>query len=202
MSDMIPPIDAPPDDAHGDDSFDPSPRAAMEKPVESLPDFADGRPRMLAPSHLVVDRLGGLILAGVLGLLSGITLVILGLLGIIPGWWNLTAAGGWLVIVIWLLWLALVYSRLSYRWTSYAVSPRGIEIRNGVWWRHVINVPRSRVQHTDVRQGPIARRFGLAALVIHTAGTSNHTVALSGLEHETALRVRDYLVRGGAVDGV
>ena len=47
----------------------------------------------------------------------------------------------------------------------------------------MIHVPRSRVQHTDVSQGPVERRFGLGTLVIYTAGTDYARVDLAGLDH-------------------
>ncbi len=63
-------------------------------------------------------------------------------------------------------------------------------------------MPRSRVQHTDVSQGPLERRFDLATLVLHTAGTQHAAVSLGGLSHKAALAIRDYLIEGGAGDAV
>jgi hypothetical protein len=69
-------------------------------------------------------------------------------------------------------------------------------------WRSVVNVARSRIQHTDVSQGPLERRFGLAGLLIYTAGTDHAEVQLRGLDHATALRIRDHLLAGGGDDAV
>jgi membrane protein YdbS with pleckstrin-like domain len=55
-------------------------------------------------------------------------------------------------------------------------------------------VPSSRVQHTDVAQGPVERAFDLATLVVYTAGTQHASVTLNGLKNETALAIRDYLI--------
>ena len=52
-------------------------------------------------------------------------------------------------------------------------------------------VPFGRVQHIDVHQGPIERAYGLATLVLHTAGTHNASVALPGLGHDDALAMRE-----------
>jgi uncharacterized protein len=82
----------------------------------------------------------------------------------------------------------------EYRHTSYSVDDHGIQIQRGVYWRNLINVPRSRVQHTDVRQGPIERRYGLATLIIYTAGTAHARVELAGLAHADALTIRDQLL--------
>ena len=56
------------------------------------------------------------------------------------------------------------------------------------------NVPRSRIQHTDVSQGPVQRRYGIATLRVHTAGTENASVELGGLEHGVARLVREFLL--------
>ena len=75
----------------------------------------------------------------------------------------------------------------------------GLEYEHGWLWRHHISVPRSRIQHTDVTQGPYERRFGLATLVVYTAGTEHASIPIEGLSHETALAFRDaLLVRGDA----
>jgi membrane protein YdbS with pleckstrin-like domain len=54
-------------------------------------------------------------------------------------------------------------------------------------------VPASRVQHLDLKRGPLQRRYGLATLVIHTAGTRHSAVAVSGLDAADAERLRDRL---------
>ena len=64
-------------------------------------------------------------------------------------------------------------------------------------WRTVVTVPRSRVQHTDVSQGPLERRFGLGTLVVYTAGTDHARVSLGGLAHAHALRIREQLLPRG-----
>ena len=62
----------------------------------------------------------------------------------------------------------------------YAVNEHGMEIRQGIFWRKVISIPKQRVQHTDVQQGPIMRRYHICKLVVHTAGTQHATVPLEG----------------------
>ena len=44
-------------------------------------------------------------------------------------------------------------------------------------------MPRSRIQHTDVTQGPFERWLGLGTLVIYTAGTEHAAVPIEGLPH-------------------
>ena len=59
-------------------------------------------------------------------------------------------------------------------------------------------MPRSRVQHTDVEQGPLQRKYGVATLIVHTAGMEEAKVRLEGLTRGTALRIRDYLIQDSA----
>jgi hypothetical protein len=108
----------------------------------------------------------------------------------------------WLVLVLLAAWHTWRWPPIAYRHTSYRVDDQGIEIHRGVYWRVVINVPRSRVQHIDVSQGPVERRFGLGTLVIYTAGTDHAKVELDGLEHGRALEIREQLLPSGAADAV
>jgi membrane protein YdbS with pleckstrin-like domain len=83
---------------------------------------------------------------------------------------------------------------LTYRHSSFRLDGDGIEIRRGAIFRRVISVPRSRVQHTDVSQGPMERRFELGTLHIYTAGVSHALIPLPGLSHARALEIRDSLL--------
>jgi len=119
-----------------------------------------------------------------------------------PAWLGVLLPFLWLAATILLAWHAYRWPVLDYRHTAYRVDGVGIEIRRGVYWREVIHVPRSRVQHTDVSQGPVERRYGQGTLVIYTAGTDYAKVDLSGLEHVIALRLRDHLLPSGDTDAV
>ena len=79
---------------------------------------------------------------------------------------------------------------------------QGIEIARGVICRSIVHVPVSRVQHTDVSQGPLQRRYGLGTLTIYTAGTEYARVNLHGLAHARALAIRDLLLPRRSDDGV
>jgi membrane protein YdbS with pleckstrin-like domain len=148
----------------------------------------------LDPRSVQAARLGGwIVTAVVLAVVSGGSLFAL-IRSEAPAvsWIGMgvivAAIGGLLGLATWLgpLW--------SYRSTSLLVDDAGLEIARGVLWRHQISVPRSRIQHTDVTQGPVDRRFGLGTLVIYTAGTEHAAIPIEGLAHETALALRDALL--------
>ena len=163
--------------------------------------IADGIERHPDANHVIVQRIVGGIVAAVMGFSSLVGLTIVFFTGVPP--WVLLLIGSAVVVVIGLMaWSAWAWPPLEHRYASYRVGPLGIELRKGVVFRRAITVPRSRIQHTDVAQGPIERPFGLATLHLFTAGTEHSKVELHGLRHEVALKIRDHLVTGGEDDAV
>ena len=81
-----------------------------------------------------------------------------------------------------------IYRRLHYRLTE-----RLLQVVRG-WLFHVDTVvPLVRVQHIDVTRGPLEKMFGVATLVVHTAGTHNSIVTLPGLTPDRAAQIRDII---------
>jgi membrane protein YdbS with pleckstrin-like domain len=85
----------------------------------------------------------------------------------------------------------LTLPRRRYRHWGYREGEDELEIRRGMLVRVRTIVPFGRVQHIDVAQGPVQRRFGLATLILHTAGTQSAAVPLPGLLHAEAEEMRD-----------
>jgi membrane protein YdbS with pleckstrin-like domain len=164
---------------------------------------ADGLDHRLDPRVIPLQRIGGGIFTAVLalGAVVGIVINLFGSDGSSAVRW-VVLPSVWLVVVLLLAWNSYAWPARAYQYTSYRVDDQGIEIRRGVFWRVVINVPRSRVQHIDVSQGPIERRFGLGTLVIYTAGTDHAKVEVEGLEHGRAMRIRESLLPSGSSDAV
>jgi membrane protein YdbS with pleckstrin-like domain len=164
---------------------------------------ADGQDHKLDPRVISLQRITGGIFTAVIagGTLVGIGINLLREYDAGSVRWIVLPAV-WVVFVLLLAWHSYRWPPVAYAHTSYRVDDQGIEIRTGVYWRAVINVPRSRVQHIDVSQGPVERRYGLGTLVIYTAGTEHAKVDLEGLEHGRALRIREHLLPSGASDAV
>jgi membrane protein YdbS with pleckstrin-like domain len=168
---------------------------AADAPSETL---ADGVRRHLDPRWVTVQRIHAAIQVAVVSAVGVITLWITsgswlaGLLLVLP-WMLLSAA---------VAWQTYRWPPIAYRFASYRVDGDGLEIARGVHWQTITNVPRSRVQHTDVSQGPIERRFGLGTLIVYTAGTEHSRVTLPGLDFTMARRLRTQLLPGGQNDAV
>ncbi|MCH9058234.1 MAG: PH domain-containing protein [Planctomycetes bacterium] len=176
--------------------------------ADDPPPITDG-PQRLDPRWITVERISSWIYAGI------VTIALLIFLGLCwsLGWFGLWLRLGFTLMSVGvsasLVYRAHIYPTLWYRRASYVLSQTTIEIRTGVWWRSVTSVPRSRIQHTDVEQGPLMRKYGIAKLIIHTAGTQHATVELIGLSRQQADRTRDHLIarvagahESGRADGV
>jgi len=156
----------------------------------------------LDPRYVDVRQMAGMISAAVWSSLVLIALATL-VFAADMAWLKAGAAGVlWLVGFAALVWWRRRWPVIAYAHACYRIDEAGIEIRKGVVWRSIVNVPRSRVQHTDVSQGPIERRFGLSTLIIHTAGTEHAQVALTGLARPVAITLRDQLLPRDGRDAV
>lgn len=85
----------------------------------------------------------------------------------------------------------LVTPRRRYRVWGYRLDADELHVEHGLWTRVNTIVPLGRVQHIDVSQNPIERRYGLGRLIVHTAGTRSSDVELPGLPYGTAETLRD-----------
>lgn len=82
-----------------------------------------------------------------------------------------------------------------HRRTLWRLDEDGFAVQRGRWWRVESRIPVSRVQHLDLKRGPLERAMGLATLVIHTAGTRMAAVSVNGLDDADAEHLRDRLSR-------
>ncbi len=162
------------------------------------PGIADGVERSLDPRSVTLARIVSWITSAAVALGTFLALLLVLFLAPLLVWAKALIALAWVLFVLALAWLAHRWPEIAHRYASYKVDAQGIEIRRGVIWRSVVNVPRSRLQHTDVSQGPLERAHGLGTLVLYTAGTHHARVDLHGLDHATALRIREHLLAASA----
>ena len=104
---------------------------------------------------------------------------------------------GVVVGICFLAWSTLLliwWPRWRYDAWSYRLGPELLEVSYGIVTRTSVAIPLSRVQHVDLHRGPLERRWGLASLEIHTAGTQNASHTIPGLDAAGASRLRDQLL--------
>lgn len=168
-----------------------------EAPPTAPPPAADGGAQPPAWRALPLQARNLFVLAGLmLAVPAAIVTRVLARVFDQPGGWSASAiaavigalAGGWLGL-------------RRYRHTRWRLDPDGFSLRKGRMWQSEIRVPVNRVQHLDLRRGPLERMYGLATLVIHTAGTRDSSVNVGGLADADAEALRDLLARQVEHDG-
>ena len=80
------------------------------------------------------------------------------------------------------------------RW-RFAIGTELLLLRRGILWHEERAIPLSRLQHVDLTRGPVERAFGLATVVMFTAGTEGASFRLPGLAAPRATEVRDHILR-------
>lgn len=76
---------------------------------------------------------------------------------------------------------------------GYLVRERDVVYRSGWWSRTVTAVPFSRIQHSEIQQGPLGRWLGHCTLKLYTAGASGANLEIPGLSMATARNIRRML---------
>jgi len=135
-----------------------------------------------------------------LGIFSLLLLIAGSVVAFLVGrWWF------WLIVigvVAIIFVLGFIWAKKSYDYTWYWLTDEGLYIQKGVFWRNKTLVPRNRIQHTDVSQGPLQRKFDIAKLIVYTAGTRDASLPLDGLEMIVANDLRERLRQDGEDDAV
>ena len=189
---LIPLPEAPPQA-----SFEPSVsevHASVVSAESNVPAFADGQFHSLDDRNVAVERISLLIFWGFIAIAILVGLGFLLLTSDQIDIWFWIACGAGLAVVVASGLFTLLWPKIEHTKISFRIDSLGIEIHQGVLWRSQTCVPIGRVQHADVGQGPLQRYFGVSTLTLHTAGTSNASVSIEGLDHAFAVSVRDWIV--------
>ena len=103
----------------------------------------------------------------------------------------------WVVVVVAavaLFGLAWVLEGLAYDYRGVQLREHDVSTRRGLIGRSTISVPFTRVQHVTLERGAFDRLFGLAQVVIFTAGAIAADARVKGLTPERAERLREGII--------
>jgi len=90
--------------------------------------------------------------------------------------------------------LSIVGGYFTDRAISYQVRELDITLYSGVIFKKIVTQPFLRLQHIELKRGPIERKVGLATVQVFSAGGSAHTFTLPGLSLEQATALRQYIL--------
>lgn len=77
---------------------------------------------------------------------------------------------------------------LGWRRNGFTATGTALLIRSGRWWRDLVVVPHQRTQSMALHQGPLARRFRVADLMLHTTtGPVTPRLTQAGVDEALAL---------------
>ena len=140
----------------------------------------------LEKAYKTVRYISGFIMAGIILFITW-TFTLLQI-----DWWPYSFYGAGLITII-AIWIIL-YQGMSYYHMGYALREKDISFKSGLWWRSMTTVPFNRVQHCDLKQGILDRRFGLSKLTIYTAGGQSTDLMIPGLLPATAERLKSFIL--------
>jgi len=78
---------------------------------------------------------------------------------------------------------------------SYALREHDLSYFSGLIFKKMVTQPITRIQHIELKRGPIERRIGLATLQVFSAGGAMHTFEIPGLPLTTAQQIRQYILQ-------
>ena len=157
--------------------------------IQQLPMIDEIQFQRLAPAHVRVKYIGSgifflIMLAGILYLRTE-PLVFN----------NPRLANG--LLIFWALWLVVsfILIKLNYNIEGYALREKDIIHIKGVINRKQTAIPFNRVQHCEIKAGPIQRFFKLKTLEVFTAGGHASDLVIEGLQSEDAQLLKNFIIQ-------
>ena len=155
--------------------------------LQRLPQADELAMTSLEPAYKKLRYVSGVIIAVIMMIITW------GFVLLQPQYWpySFYIAGFMSFLAGWII----VYQGLSFQHMGYALREKDISFKSGLLWRSMTTVPFNRVQHCDLKQGILDRRFGLSKLTIYTAGGQSTDLMIPGLLPETAERLKTFILQ-------
>ncbi len=159
---------------------------------EAKPQIEALEPLCLSEQYAPLNRMIGLASTGILAIIASIIYF----QPFIP----LTnqALTVFLVITGLVLGLSLIITFIQYaadKRKFYALREMDIHYMSGLFFRKVVSQPITRIQHVELKRGPIDRKKGLAKLQVFSAGGEAYTFEIPGLPLQTAQKIRQLILQ-------
>jgi membrane protein YdbS with pleckstrin-like domain len=99
----------------------------------------------------------------------------------------------WAITLLGLLLTWFWYARDQVK--SYTLRELDLHYTSGLFFRKIVSQPITRIQHIELKRGPIERKIGLARLQVFSAGGEMHTFEIPGLPVEVAQQLRQFILQ-------
>tara|TARA_R110002167_G_scaffold237259_7_gene442409 strand:+ start:6395 stop:6985 length:591 start_codon:yes stop_codon:yes gene_type:complete len=77
----------------------------------------------------------------------------------------------------------------------YAMRELDLHFSSGLIFKKLVSQPISRIQHVELKRGPLERYNNLATLQVFSAGGAQHTFEIPGLDLETAQQIHQFVLQ-------
>lgn len=94
----------------------------------------------------------------------------------------------------------VIITILAFKKKQYALRQHDIIYTKGLLWHVRTTIPFNRIQHAELKQGPLERLYGLHSLKVFTAGGQTSDLVIPGLREDRALSIKDFIL-GKTADG-
>jgi membrane protein YdbS with pleckstrin-like domain len=107
-----------------------------------------------------------------------------------PKYLPLMSLGGGAVLMV----VSIFFSILAFSRCGYRLRERDLIVRSGVVWTTRRCIPRARIQHIDIKSGPISRMLGIVDVQIFVAGGMGAVAQLEGVSPQVAEDLKEALI--------
>lgn len=76
----------------------------------------------------------------------------------------------------------------------YSIREQDISFTSGLFFRKTLCQPILRIQHIEIKRGPVERAAGIASLQVFSAGGAAHTFEIPGLDLTIAQKMRQFIL--------
>ena len=157
--------------------------------IQGLPKTEDVVLKPIERTYLTVIRIEWAISSSILLLISIVLVFSIRSLQH-PKWVGLISAG-WLLLTIGYL----IFQSKSFARKAYALRDKDIISRSGWIVQRIRTCPFNRIQHSSVSTGFLERKYGLATLILYTAGTDDADIQISGLKEADAYAIKEWITQ-------
>jgi uncharacterized protein len=158
-------------------------------PIQELPSAEDLDLQPIQPAYLKILRVEWLISTLVLAVIAAVLIITISSVRNSYGWMILA---GTVVIISFLHYL---FQSKGFPYKTFAVREKDITYRYGWITRSIKICPFNRIQNCNLQSGPLERKYGLATLVIFTAGSDGADMRIPGLLQEDAENMRHFILQ-------
>ncbi|WP_019026559.1 PH domain-containing protein [Colwellia piezophila] len=99
-----------------------------------------------------------------------------------------------ILIIATLGFVVTLYGTYADKVKFYALREHDISYSSGLIFYKTVSQPILRIQHVELKRGPIDRKIGLAKLQVFSAGGALHTFEIPGLPIAEAQKIRQFIL--------